>query len=844
MNFDQFNPLSQYLPGGISNNFKHDFEADDSGIGIGDWGIEETISNPRSLIYSNHKPSSPLVNELNNSSTLLHEDLVTKDFGFYYNKYNSNPIPPTTENFSKYIKKYLRLNLNKQFWERFKYSLIISNLLDDSMILSKNDQALNNLIDNDRPVYKRFIKFLNHDGTELLIMNQSFKLKFPNNLYYKNQLLLIINLIIFLLKQNLIQKQDNISYSNKVKMFKVLLIASTKLIQFKRVNTIIQMSKSLTYLNQFLIENFKINKRLILSLMSIRELQLFQFMKKSPDVSGDQNHLHQLKYHLNGSVDFLIFNLRTCIVKLLPLLNGCIFEKYCNINNIDIFSINTDETNLEYGDSIDNSEDDIKRIVDKINIFNKLRKFLICELLTIDEKIEKNFYLLKIFDQFNLNEWELEVNQLKNSSNFEKLLVMEEFFIDHNKVVSSFNLLFENFEKLYRIKGIDAKDEDILKPRKVETPFDNSNLNQLISKMSNLTTNLKFFQKYNQSTIDIQNSDENNEKLFIFNQFNEEINTIRQLYQLNLLDLNDQLTENQLDQQWEPFSNPSSQRNSRTSGEFNLKSFHTLNPNNVKKRYSLPSKHLGTDSKDSLVASESVGASNDKLPITNESNTQDSNSEPTEKHNSSYKRLSTGLKLGLLTVFEDENKPNYQRKTSMNKPAFDDNYINILPPTNYFNDSYNQATFDSLSRRRRSQRNSSGHNNRMSSNSINSNVSGLSDLLTSTQVTSFDDIDENSNNMSKDDLREKLEESLNRIYNLESQMKSRSSETNNSMSTVGHFNNDNVNNNNDNANGNGDVNDNNDYNNNELTDINEVNEFNDSTINKSFLNTLENTLNK
>ena len=35
-----------------------------------------------------------------------------------------------------------------EFWEKFKYNLILSNLLEDSMVLSKNETNLNNLEQN------------------------------------------------------------------------------------------------------------------------------------------------------------------------------------------------------------------------------------------------------------------------------------------------------------------------------------------------------------------------------------------------------------------------------------------------------------------------------------------------------------------------------------------------------------------------------------------------------------------------------------------------------------------------------------------------------------------------
>lgn len=80
-------------------------------------------------------------------------------------------------------------------------------------------------------------------------------------------------------------------------------------------------------------------------------------------------------------------------------------------------------------------------------------------------------------------------------------------------------------------------------------------------------------------------------------------------------------------------------------------------------------------------------------------------------------------------------------------------------------------------------RNSTGNQNRYSLNSLQSNISGITDLI-STNLTSYGDEDQTDqvpeggnansniqNPLSKEDLKLKLEESFNRIYNLENENK-------------------------------------------------------------------------
>lgn len=880
MNFDRFNPLSSYL----SNN----------GVEVSDWGIEEsttmsspTLSNQNMNFNSNpNLPPPPSLNHLISNSNSQHPSakhfhhygLVSpssiypidqvfdnRDFMYYYAKYNPQPLVSSTENIDKFIKKYLCLNnVNGKFVERFKYNLIISDLLDDSMILSKNEASLNTLMLNDvknsNSSFPTLIRDLNHDGTELLIYQKKFRLKFPDNLSNPSLILTCISLIIFLLKQNLKNSQSKLSHASKLKMFKILLIAATKLINYKRINSVIQSKKILNLLNEFLISNYKINKKLIVNLINLKELDLFKFMNpKNLNSAILKHHIEELKHHLDYSLSFLIFNLKNSIIKISPFLNGEILEKYCHVNNIDINNLLLSDFDEEIiDDSLNDSQKTIYRLTIKMNKLNQLRKLLISQLLTFNEPFHKNFFLCKLWDHFNINETEIhEIN--KNITFFEKLNVLENIFNNHNSTVNNFNMTFENFEKLAKMKlesfnyqnpkNEDLKNQNILKinndPSEI-TQIDESNINNLISKLSNLTTNLKFFKKYSNSISNMDNIDEFNEKLMIFNQFNEEINLIKEIYQSNLNDLQNELyhkfdensnlnsPSSSISQKHK--SNSSIKSNPDSNQPFNLKSFHTTSSNSntstsIKKRFSLPA-HTNTNKNITPASSPIIPQTPDSSLLSKYPNSRvnDGTSPSLNSNDKKYKRLSTGLQLGLLTVFEEPDKNGDQtrlstssthRRTASNtsimsasankldRPAsihpnndkrtvsYDDNYINILPPNNY--ETYNQATFDSLTKRinlRNSGFNNSNHNsNRFSMNSLNSNISGLSDLLTSTQITSFDDDDgtvngngiqtvNNAGHLSKEELKSRLEESFNRIYNLEHENETLKSRNNTNDSNI------------------------------------------------------------
>lgn len=855
MNFDRFNPLSNYF----SNN----------GIEVSDWGIEEATSSPS---LSNHNFNQPFQNGRNihelTSPTSLNENLdhlkekpADADFMYYYMVNNMHRISPSTENFRKFIKKYLSLNnIQNEFWEKFKYNLIVSGLLDDSLILSKNEQSLNNLqysIKNPNEIRKRFVKTLNFDGTELYILNKQYQLKFSDKLYNSQMLIQTIYTIIFLLKQFLKGDNSKISAQNKFKMFKILLIISVKLIQFKRINLKIQSTKVLNMLNEFLVNNYKVNKKMIMNLINLREMEMFGFMKKS---KTSKNKVLDLKENLDNTLDFLNFNLKSSIIKLLPFLNGPIFEKYCNINNINVCALNSKyqpERTIEIDDTSEKIT--IDEITFKLNKFNQLRKFLVCQLLTVNELPVRSFYLFQVWDQFNITEFEIDEVLQNDFLFFERLLVIEELFEEHTSILKNFYLIFEKFEKInkFETRQDDISNKDVLETSNQSRhpafeSITDTNMNNLINKLSNIATNLTYFKKYNQSISSITNLDEMNEKIMIFKQFGDELNLIKELYQVNLSELNNELYNKSNDlssMKSSPRSSvSSSKRNSNSNGEFNLKSFHTVNSNSAKKRYSLPM----NQSLSSILSPtiQQSPHSDSKLP------SRISNSKANGP-DVQYKRLSTGLQLGLLTVFEepghktrtvnsrfssDLNSPliqgNGNTNDKMNGPlCYDDNYMNMFPSSNY-NETYNQAALDSLSNNLSHKRllNTLKHssNNRYSLNSMNSNISGLSELLSSTQITTYDDdhdgsIDDRAGtekqSLSKEDLKLKLEESFNRIYNLENEnenLKLKSLVDNTLSDST-----------NDNANTNI-------YNN---TNTNTNGTFKNNPNNSAFLSELENTLN-
>lgn len=665
-----------------------------------------------------------------------------RDYGDF-SQVNLKLLQPNTENFHRFIRKYLCLNQNAQIIEKFKYNLVISNLLDDTLVLSKNEQALNNLVqiknNIDNQLHLKLARDFNFDGAELYITGKQYRLLYPA--IYNSPLLLVstICLIIFLLKQN-IKVRSNLPYGARIQMFKILLIISTKVVKFKRAAITIEAAKSLRSLDDFMISNCKANKILISSMISLKEFEMFSFLNKSEEPAW--NYSRHLKAHVNTLLTCLLLNVKHSISALLPFSNGVILEKYCQINNVHLGLI---------FDDAEAQEETLEGLTAKLNLFNNYRRFFICQLLTFHDTPHCNFFVLKLYDCFKIED-----HSVSFVTTSEKLRTLEKAFREHTLTLNELHALNEKFRRLNNpTQPTDYVNDNVLSSSstnytverdEVFAPETELNLSNLINKLLNLTTSLKYFKKYSQSISGVNDAEEYDEKLTIFGLFGTEMQNAMEMYKVCMSDYQSDFTQKFVPSNGSSRSN--SQRNSLNSNDqFSLKSFHTVSSTSIKKRFSLP-----TQPKTEAI---STGKTADKR----------------------YKRLSTGLQLGLLTVLEEPKGEKGRSPLSPTLPtnarnvSYDDNYINILPPTTY--ESYNQASLEALTKKINI-RNSMG---RFSMNSVNSNVSGLSELIASTQMTEEDgDVSKTgfssgngAQGMSKEELKKRLEESFTRIYSLENE---------------------------------------------------------------------------
>lgn len=737
MNIDRLNLLSNYTPA----------EAD--------WGIEETFQ-PRNRFNSTttsefSQPPHLRYSEFSHRSPSLSTGQFNflSDHDFFSHVHMKPSLPSNTENFHKYIRFYLSLHeKTTQLVEKFKYNLVISNLLDDSLVLLKNEQALSNLVQMrssvDEPIHARLIKQFNYDGSELLVTKKAYRLVLPRAYQTSPIVLHSIWLIVFLLKQNL-NVRSNLLYTTRVKLFKILLIATTKAMKYRRGTAMIMAAKSLRTLDDFMISNCKINKALIATMITIKEYEMFVFLNQSDTERTNSAYSRNLKSHLNNVLSYIIINVRHSVSSLLPFSNGEFLEKYCQINNVQLGPI------MSEVDIADEEDVSLDLLTSKLNHFNNMRRFFICQLLTIHDERLTNFFILKLFDSFNLNP-----ENSKPSTKFSRLFALQHVLAEHTASLDLVLALNDKFKTLYSpSQTTDFVNDDVLTnvsygmERRGMAPASEHefNLSNLIDKLQNLSTSLKYFKKYSQSITTIEDADEYDEKLTIFKQFGGELKSSFEIYKACLSEY-----ESELSQKFQSPSSASSpqcnsQHNSYNSNDqFSLKSFRT-----------------------SSTATKKIASGNGA-----DGSTEIRNPTPRLSDRKS-RRVSTGLQLGLLTVLEEPRSG----KSAPKRDAFAEDQV---LPSNH--DSFNQSALDALTKKIGIR----NPKNRFSINSLSSNVSGISDLIASTHITNDEDDNDRSKGnissagltqgMSKEDLKKKLEESFSRIYNLESEnheLKSKSS---------------------------------------------------------------------
>lgn len=629
-----------------------------------DWGIDDLAPPPPINDIQEPRKFDPV----NNTPSVG----PRFDLRYYQYKHGVRLLTASNENYHKFMGAYLNLHRQEpQFWEKFKYSLIVLNLLDDAMILLKNEQALASLdlldgewawhdVEND----SNLLLFLKDLGR--LQVNQRYKFHVPSE-YRPINLLKIISFVMVLLKQLLAGRTLR---PRHLPLVHVLLLRAAKILKFRRLQLIVATKQTLGALDEFLAANYRINKKIITRLISLKEVEQYGFL------SSGNHDKHQVHQQLLGAINFLAFSLTTTIAKLMEYVDGNIFEQYCEINSINTAFLS--QSWMEYSADFDHPSP-LDEVVFLINKFNQLRKLLVCQLLLMETLGEKNFFVYRLMNHLDIREDSCPKSIF--TPVVQKLLGVDQILNQFNQVTQTFITLFDEVDKVHPTLRT-REHENVIALNQPQVA-DTTQLDHLVDKLATLLTNIKYFQKYHLLTRTTTSLDEVNEKLMIFTQFADELAAVQEIHRLTLGELQCSgygglevltLPRNTL----------------KLEGPFSLKSFHTLD----KKRFSQPQP---------LVTLVDLDRKS--------------------------KRLSG---INLLTVVE-ENEKTHEIKSPLEEGT------PVVRPKRW--------------------------NNRYLLNLVLLNLSGLTDMITATQLTNYDDIDDAR--FLRDELRQRLEESFDRIYSLE-----------------------------------------------------------------------------
>lgn len=483
-----------------------------------DWGIEET---PRFGSVSDYQ------SRFGESSTPAFESSVPLAHSLEHDYGDT-----VTDRVARYIKTLAPAPL-RHYEEQFKYALVVSNLLDDTLVLSKNEQALKTLLERQKPA--RY--------------NRHYKIRVPAFCSHKF-VLYTVNCVIFLLKQRL---RTTVRPRCQVHMFKCILAMAGKMMKYRRMVATAAYLRALGCVERFMVANCRVNRALIGSVISLKEYEMFSYLSKT-----NSRYVPELTRQINTTLSCLLVNIKHLIGSVLPLCNGPMLEQYCAIHGVhlaELFEQESEELLLE-------------ALTAKLSQFNSLRRFFVCQLLTVHDLAACNFFLLKLHDLYSTEPQQAYVGSVLRFALLSALLE------SHTRTLDEIHTLLEKFRHLHNQHSDYANDDvlvtqkfdrDTAVPREAEL-----NLSNLIDKLHGLATSLRYFKKYSASILLLQDAEEYNEKMTIFRLFGAELKEAASLYSACAHDYHSEYTE----------------RADNVSlgshlGEFSLKLFRTSPKNNA-----------------------------------------------------------------------------------------------------------------------------------------------------------------------------------------------------------------------------------------------------------------------
>ncbi|CCH42630.1 Inheritance of peroxisomes protein 2 [Wickerhamomyces ciferrii] len=375
-----------------------------------DWGIEnldEIDGSNTEISHNDHDISSPtLINEFPNYSNhgddqmsrdndfdgmTPHIDDKFYDWGISPKKNANNNLGKST--LRNIFDELMKLNheqhlKNLEFLDEFRYTVITSQLLDQTILVSKfqqmKKQSSSKLLKHNKTFYKNGL---------LISLNQNFHIQ---------SFLCPFNIVNILGVLSHLQKHKGNYQNSQIRLVIIisLIILNAHTISHTQSLDLIQ-HKTLNQLKRFIKIQQKFDLQEQKLITKYKELKLYNNILpiQQQHSSEDPSQLFDL---VSSTIIVASTSVINSIHKILPYVNGYELENYCELYNIELTQLGFETENLKPF-NISESESSIDQLVNKFRRFQYLRRFLIVLFLAMNHQFSTHSpFLMKVFGIFQI----------------------------------------------------------------------------------------------------------------------------------------------------------------------------------------------------------------------------------------------------------------------------------------------------------------------------------------------------------------------------------------------------------------------------------------------------------
>lgn len=315
----------------------------------------------------------------------------------------------------------LTASKTEEFCDKLKYNLIMSALLDDSMLLSQSNEHLerwrNQAPDEDGPhrtVYKSIY------GTLEKLPPRFGLAAWPrSSLYTPVRALMLVRHVMKHAARN-----GGLEQGHRTAVAFVVVYMLSRY-RKRLLYLLLQMLRTLERIRVFTVQQLELNRLMHLFEMQCRESSLYASHRRTlslgPQMLPPSNQHHEAvsATTLDRAVvvayllDQMVHQMHASISQLLPHLNGDLLDKYCHVYGLEQVEKVIGTTGLSSPaapaglrsmslTTRGTSTTPPQQVPAKMQMFHQLRKLYICCLLTADEPFQLTFSLSRLWRPYGI----------------------------------------------------------------------------------------------------------------------------------------------------------------------------------------------------------------------------------------------------------------------------------------------------------------------------------------------------------------------------------------------------------------------------------------------------------